>query len=222
MPATPAPPPPLIGLMATNRPGISASPQRTWAATLAVFRDAGIPMPRGVRWEYLPWDTPATEDGDTLDGVAYITRSTVAINPFLAAGDGRYLAGAFAHEAAHLASAMVDGRDVDDEAEEAAVEAVARDLVPVIRKRLRLDAIPFRGGAYQAQVNPLVRGTFRACRASMPRAKAARVERCARHTRRAFLLMDQANRAHALAVWGVTLPGIPPRDVFHEWVEANP
>ena len=223
MPVTPAPPPPLVGLIARDIPGVSASPGRVWAATLATFRAAGLTPPPGARWEYLPWDTPVTEDGETIEGVADINRNLVRVHPFKAAGDGRDLPGIMAHEVAHLVSYRVETRPLDDAAEEAVVEALAMDLVPVIRRRLRVDPLPDGAYAYQQQVRPFERGTFRACRVSMgPRARAAAVERCARHTRRAFLLMGQAERANALAVWGVRLPGIAPRPHVHEWVEAHP
>lgn len=222
MPAVPSPPPPVAGLIAPNIPGVSASPDRVWRATLAVFQSIGLPAPAGARWEYLPWDIPVDENGGTIDGVADITRNVVRLNPFVAAGDGRDLPGVFAHEVAHLVSYRVETRTVDDAGEEAVAEALAADLVPVIRKRLRLDPLPDGVYAYQQQVRPFVRGTFRACRASMPRAVVRRVEQCARHTRRAFLLMDQANRANALTVWGVSLPRIPGRPGVHDWIQANP
>ncbi len=223
MPVTPAPPPPVAGLIAPNIPGVSASPDRVWTATLAVFRSIGLPAPAGARWEYLPWDIPVDENGGTIDGVADITRNVVRLNPFVAVGDARDLPGVFAHEVAHLVSYRVETRAVDDEGEEAVAESLARDIVPVIRKRLRLAPLPDGAYSYQQQVRPFERGTFRACRVSMgPRARAAAVERCARHTRRAFLLMGQAERANALAVWGVRLPGIAPRPHVHEWVEAHP
>ena len=219
----PQPPPePLAGLIAPNLTGVSASPDRVWRATLATFRAIGLPAPAGARWEYLPWDVPVTTDGETIDGVADVRRNVVRINPMVAVGDGRDLPAVFGHEVAHLVSYAIQARGKDDAADEAAAEALARDLVPVIRRRLRLDPLPDGTYSYQQQVNPYVRGTFRACRATMPRARARRVEQCARHTRRAFLLMDQANRAHALQVWGVQLPAIPAREAFHAWIAVNP
>lgn len=220
--APPAPPEQLTGLMAPDIPGVSASPQRVWRATLATFRSIGLPAPAAARWEYLPWDVPVTEDGQTLDGVADVRRNLVRINPMVATGDGRALPVVFAHEVAHLTSFSIEPRGKDDEADEAAAEALARDLVPVIRRRLRLDPLPDGTTSYQQQVNPFIRGTFRACRHTMPRARAHRVEQCARHTRRAFLLMDQANRAHALQVWGIHLPAIAPREDLHAWIQVNP
>jgi len=222
MPATPAPPPPIASLIAPDVPGVSASPERVWRATIATFRAVGLTPPPGARWEYLPWDTPVMSNGDTIEGVADTTRNLVRVHPFKAVGDARDLPGILGHEVAHLVSYRVEVRGLDDRAEEAAAEAIAMDLVPVIRRRLRLDPLPDGAYAYQQQVRPFVRGTFRACRRVMPRAKWQAVERCARHTRRSFLLMDQANRAHALAVWGVRLPAIGARPHVHEWIEANP
>jgi hypothetical protein len=192
--AAPPPPPELGGLVARDIPGVSATPDRTWTATLAVLRANGVPVPAGATWGYLPYDTQ-------FGGVAIARENRVLIDPFSAAGDGRDLALVMAHEAAHLASHATQTRALGagDPLEEAAAETVSRDLYPAIRHRLRLDQVQLRG-SYQQQVSWLRRATTRGCAFTMGGSR-AHVERCARHTRRWFLTASDTERTQFATTW---------------------
>ncbi len=200
--ATSAPPAEVAGLVARDIPGVSATPERTWAATLAVLRANGVPVPAGATWGYLPYDTE-------VGGVAVARENRVLIDPFTATGDGRDLALVMAHEAAHLASHATHTRAVGsgDALEEAAAETVSRDLYPAIRHRLRVDQVQLRG-SYQQQVSWLRRATTRGCRATMG-GTTAQVERCARHTRRWFLTASDTERTRFATTWATgRVPGV--------------
>ncbi len=199
---TPPPPPELTGLLASDITGISARPDRVWRTTLAVLRENGVPVPAGATWGWLPYETD-------IGGVAIVNENRVLIDPFTAVGDGRYLTAAMAHEAAHLASHASSPRTipVGDPLEEAAAEAVARDLVPVIWRRLRVDPT-LSPWAYRLQVDWLRRATTRGCRTTMGGTR-HQVERCARHTRRWFLTTSDAERQAFAARWATgRVPGV--------------
>ena len=199
---TPPPPPELTGLVARDLTGISARPERAWQATLAVLRENGVPVPAGASWGWLPYDT-------NFGGVAQVNENRVLIDPFTAVGDGRNMIAAFAHEAAHLASHGAHRRDIPiaDPMEEAAAEAVARDLVPAIWRRLRIEPT-LSPWAYHQQVSWLRRATTRGCKATMG-GTPHQVERCARHTRRWFLTASDAERRTFAARWATgRVPGV--------------
>ncbi len=198
----PPPPPELTGQLARDITGISARPNRIWRATLAVLRENGVPVPAGATWGWLPYDTK-------IGGVALVNENRVLLDPFTAVGDGRYLPAAMAHEAAHLASHASSPRTIPigDPLEEAAAEAVARDLVPVIWRRLRVDAVR-SSWAYQQQVSWIRRATTRGCRTTVGGTR-HQVERCARHTRRWFLTASDTERQAFAARWSTTrVPGV--------------
>jgi len=189
-------------LTARDVPGIAATPDRTWTATVRVLRENGIPVPAGASYGWLPAHTE-------VGGVALPHRNRVLLDPFTAVGDGRHLPMLMAHEAAHLASHHAHTRTVPhgDPLEEAAAEAIARDLHPVIRHRLRLLPMPI-AGAYQQQVTWIRRATTRACRATMGGTR-HQVERCARHTRRWFLVASDTDRQAFAARWATgRVPGV--------------
>lgn len=199
---TPPPPPELTGLVARDLTGISARPERAWQATLAVLRENGVPVPAGASWGWLPYDT-------NFGGVAQVNENRVLIDPFTAVGDGRHMVAAFAHEAAHLASHAAHQRDIPiaDPMEEAAAEAVARDLVPAIWRRLRIQPT-ISPWAYAQQVSWLRRATTRGCKATMG-GTPHQVDRCARHTRRWFLTTSDAERRTFATRWATgRVPGV--------------
>lgn len=201
-PATPPPPPGLGKLATRDIPGVSATPHRTWATTLRVLRENGIQVPAGATYGWLPADTE-------VGGVAIPRQNRVLVDPFAATLDGRHLALVMAHEAAHLASHAAHPRTTPhgDPLEEAAAEAVARDLYPTIRHRLGLG--PIRPAAsYQQQVTWIRRATTRACALTMPGPR-RHVERCATHTRRWFLMASDHDRQAFAAKWATgRVPGV--------------
>jgi len=201
-PPGPALPPEYAGLTAPDIHGVSARPARVWATTLRVLRELGMPAPAGARFGWLPYDT-------TIGGVAIIRENRVLIDPLDGTGDGRNLPATMAHEALHLASHAAATRVIPDgdPAEEGFVDAVAMDLVPVIRRRLGITPLPASAPAYHQQVMWARRVTLRACRRNGGTARA--VDRCARHARRWFITATDPERAAALQAWGAPrAPGV--------------